>query len=63
MSLVRTLFMTAARGNFTIKVVHIAGIDNSVADSLSRGQVTLFRHLVPKASLNLTTVPAWMSRL
>ena len=36
MTLVRTLFFIAAKGNFYVSITHIAGIHNCIADHLSR---------------------------
>ncbi len=36
MHLVRALFFVAATNNFHVTITHIAGVDNSIADSLSR---------------------------
>lgn len=58
MALVRKTFLIAARNNFTLKIVHIAGMDNSIADSLSRLQVHRFRQLAPTAAEFPETLPA-----
>ena len=57
MSLIRKLFFIAAKYNFTINVTHIAGTDNSIADALSRFQMSKFRRLAPTASLQETQLP------
>ena len=49
MDLVRPLYHIAASYNFNVIAVHIAGVDNSIADSLSRLQMERFRSLVPEA--------------
>ena len=49
MALVRDIFFSAAKGDFVIFVQHISGVDNSIADSLSRLKVQRFRQLVPEA--------------
>ena len=36
MNIIRRVFFIAAQNNFTLRVVHISGIDNSLADALSR---------------------------
>jgi len=51
MDLIRSLFMIAARFDFNFRVLHIAGLDNSRADALSRGQMLEFRNLAPQADL------------
>lgn len=56
-ALLRKLFFIAANNEFVVKVAHIAGINNSIADSLSRSQIATFRRLAPNAELNPTCVP------
>ena len=58
MCLVRALFFIAARCNFHVLIAHIPGIDNSIADSLSRMQLQRFRSLVPTADPLPTPTPA-----
>ena len=58
MELVRTLFFTAAQSNFTLLIQHIPGVDNSIADALSRLQFHRFRKLAPEADANPTPIPA-----
>ena len=43
MSLVRHLFLLAARGNYHVAITHIAGSDNSIADHLSRFSTQAFQ--------------------
>lgn len=57
MSLVRYLFYVCATHNIMLRVVHIAGVDNSIADSLSRLQIDKFRQLDPQASRYQTFLP------
>jgi hypothetical protein len=56
MTLVRSLFFIAAFNNFSFRVLHVSSSSNSVADSLSRLQLTRFRELCPDAD-RLPTVP------
>lgn len=49
MELVRRIHFTAAENLFAVKVTHISGHDNGIADSLSRFQHQRFRQLVPEA--------------
>ena len=58
MCLVRALFYVAARNNFNVMIRHIRGIDNCIADSLSRLQLSRFRSLAPQADTTPTTIPA-----
>ena len=55
MELVRSLHLCAAKHNFYHSAKHVPGIDNSVADSLSRFNMQAFRQLVPQADLHPTT--------
>ena len=61
MSLLRKLFFISAKNEFTVNVKHIAGIDNSIADSLSRLQLRKFFRIAPTACQHPTSVPpnAW----
>ncbi len=65
MRLLRALFLTAADFNFHVNIAHIPGVDNNVADALSRFQMSRFRALVPDADLrptpiaNLDMDPSW----
>jgi hypothetical protein len=50
MTLIRTLWLIAARHGFEFRVTHIPGVTNSLADALSRGDVQdRFRTLHPLA--------------
>ena len=57
MHLVRSIFFSGATHHFTILVSHIAGTDNSIADSLSRSQMVRFHQLTPAADLTPTPIP------
>ena len=57
MSLVRPLFLTAAKNNFSVAFRFIPGIDNPIADALSRFQMQRFRRLQPKADDKPTVTP------
>ena len=58
MSLMRTLFYIAASGNFHVSVVHNPGVNNCLADALSRLQFERFRRLAPDADQDPTTTPS-----
>ena len=49
MVLFRELFFIAAQGNFTIKMVHVPGAHNALADALSRDRMLTFFTLAPQA--------------
>ena len=57
MSLIRPLFLTAAKGGFSIAFKHIYGIRNPIADALSRFQMAKFFRLMPDADTNPTDTP------
>ena len=59
MALVRMLFFCAAHNNFNVCVQHIPGVNNVIADALSRFQQDRFRKLAPKANLHPDNIPAW----
>ena len=50
MSLLRSLFLLAAKNNFTVSAQHIPGTHNVIADSLSRFRMQVFRSHAPQAS-------------
>ena len=56
MTLIRQLYLIAARGNFMIKLVHISSKTIEIADVLSRFQVQHFRNLAPHAALTPTPI-------
>ena len=56
--MLRCLFFLEAKFNFSNTSVHIAGVDNTVADFLSRNNMTLFHSLVPQADLVPVAVQA-----
>ena len=56
MDLVRRTFFCAAKGNFTIAIRHIRGINNNIADSLSRLQMHRFRRFAPHADAHSITI-------
>jgi hypothetical protein len=63
LDLMRRISSLAAEHNFTVVLKHIHGVDNSVADSLSRFQVHRFRQLAPGADDHPTEVPNIFSEL
>ena len=58
MTVVRALFFVAARANFTVLLQHILGVDNAIADALSRSQLHRFRLLAPGTDELPTPIPA-----
>lgn len=57
MVLFRELFFIAARGNFSIKMVHVPGACNVLADALSRDRMLTFFTLAPQADPLPSVVP------
>ena len=57
MPILRKMFFVSASHNFTVKVSHIRGVSNSIADSLSRFQMSRFRALAPAADKEPTPIP------
>ena len=53
--LFRCLYLSAATYDFAVRVVHIPGISNNVADALSRLQIERFRRLYPHGARSPTT--------
>ena len=63
MALVCMLYFCAAQHNIDVLVTHVAGTDNSIADSLSRFQVQCFHKLAPEAAASLDIISAWPIQL
>ena len=61
MTLIRKLVLTCLQLNVSFTARHIAGRDNTLADKLSRLQVTEFRALAPWSRILPTTVPPSVS--
>ena len=57
MAVLRKLFYITAQHEFTVNIKHIPGVDNVLADSLSRSQITKFFKLEPLANPHPTEVP------
>ena len=58
MDLVRSITLLTLSYNFTINATHIPGLDNAIADSLSRFQMDRFRALAPTASPTPCVIPS-----
>ena len=58
MTLVRKLYLHAARSHFSVSFKHIFTHHNAIADALSRFQMTRFRRLAPEADPQPTPIPA-----
>ena len=57
MHLIRSLVAVCLEYNILFKAVHIPGLDNSLADAISRFQLNRFRELAPWADANPTVIP------
>ena len=62
MHLVRCLVSVCLVKNIVFKAVHIPGLENNIADALSRLQFSRFRKLVPLADLTPTPIHAPLFR-
>ena len=60
MALVCLLYYCAARYNINICIVHIACVNNMIADCLFHFQQSKFRQLAPLSNLTPSTIPAWL---
>ena len=58
MRLVCSLLMAAARFNFSFAAVHVPGVENPIADALSRFRWQDFRQLAPWAQPSPTPIPS-----
>ena len=56
---VRRLTWTSVLGNFSIRACHIPGLDNKIADALSRFKFQEFRALCPDAAPSSLACPAF----
>lgn len=59
----RKMIGIAAENDFTLTLQLIAGLDNSIADSLSRFQEKRFRQLAPNARLLPEKLPDLLPQL
>lgn len=57
LDLMRKIVAAAAENNFVFSIKYIYGLDNSVADALSRSQMERFKRLAPEAKLEPEKVP------
>ena len=59
MALVRLLYFYAAYHNLNACMVHVPGVCNDIADSLSRFQMDRFMKLAPQANTTPDNIPTW----
>lgn len=57
LKLMRPTLMLAAESNFTISIKHIKGLDNTLADALSRYQLDRFFRLAPFGDRTPVDIP------
>ena len=57
MHLLRCLFFIEARMQFTLHCVHLPGVENTVADALSRNDLVSFRSQAPEADRDPQVLP------
>ena len=62
-TLLRHLFMIAARSNFTVYLYHLPGKKNTIADALSRNKINRFFSLTPQAHPEPTPLPDGLALL
>jgi hypothetical protein len=60
MDLLRAIVLCTLTNNFTFTAKHVRGIDNGIADSLSRFQMDRFKPLAPLASPLPCVIPSSM---
>jgi hypothetical protein len=60
MDLLRPIVLCTLKNNFMFTAKHVRGIDNGIADSLSRFQMDRFKQLAPLASPLPCVIPSSM---
>lgn len=63
MNLVRLITLQTLLFNFTFTAKHVPGVDNGIADSLSRFQMSRFRRLAPHASPVPCLIPLFLTKV
>ena len=58
MHLLRSLHFVSAFYNIQVAIQHIAGVDNTIADSISLNNLQVFLNHAPRANPELTPIPA-----
>jgi len=59
MALVRLLYFCAVQHYINVCIIHVPGVCNDIADSLSHFQIQRFKQIVPNANSLPDTTPAW----
>ena len=63
MNLVRLITFQTLKFNFTFTAKHVPGVDNGIADSLSRFQMPRFHQLAPDASPVPCPIPPFLTKV
>lgn len=63
MNLVRLITLQTLKFNFTFSAKHVPGLDNGIADSLSRFQMARFHLLAPDASPVPCQIPHFLTKV
>ncbi len=58
MHVVRSMVLHCQEFNIHFKARHVPGVDNSIADALSRFQMERFRRLAPRADPVMAPLPS-----
>jgi len=59
MALIRLLYFCTCSYNINVCVIHVPGVCNEIADSLSRFQMERFRKFAPRANIHPDSIPVW----
>ncbi|GAV01363.1 hypothetical protein RvY_12087 [Ramazzottius varieornatus] len=62
MELIRRIYFHAAKNNFTLRIMHLRGVANAIADSLSRSQMERFRTLAPRPNHSPETIDSNLTK-
>ena len=63
LTLIRRIAMLAALNNFNLTLRHVPCVENRMADSLSRLQISAFRELNPEADELPAVIPEFLSAI
>ena len=63
MHLIRILVSFCLKHNIVVRAVHVPGLENGIADALSRFQLEKFRSLAPRADRDPTPIPEHLWQL
>ena len=63
MGLVCLLYFCASHYNINVCFIHVAGVRNDIADSLSHFEMDKFRKLAPRSEVLSDRIPAWPTQI